>query len=233
MKAIVLAGGYGTRLGSLTQHTPKPLIPISERPFIEYVFDHLFLHEIDEIILSVGYLAEQFIRHFGSAWKGIPIRYSIEQEALGTGGAIKYAFESFKLENAIVVNGDTLALVNLSDLTGFAVSLGAALIMATKKVEDTGRYGRIALDENCRILSFDEKCSGEPGFINLGVYYLSREIFAASPNGQFSFEHDTLSTQVANIAMFAFKTDNYFIDIGVPEDLNRAALELAAISCRA
>ncbi|MDR6584358.1 hypothetical protein HBH1_02112 [Herbaspirillum sp. BH-1] len=226
MKAIVLCGGLGTRLGELTRETPKPMIPVAGRPFLSYVLDRLVEGGASELVLAVSFQWEKIRALYGSQWRGVPVVYSVEPQPLGTGGAIRHAMRSHEIEEAIVVNGDTLLDLDAGALAAFARDKAADVAMALKYMADTSRFGRVEIDQAARVLGFREKGVGQAGLINSGVYHVHARVFADSTDAAFSFELDVLAGKLDTAAIYGMQTDAYFIDMGVPEDLARAQYEL-------
>ncbi|MBG7620979.1 nucleotidyltransferase family protein [Herbaspirillum sp. AP02] len=226
MKAIVLCGGLGTRLGELTRETPKPMIPVAGRPFLSYVLDRLVEGGASELVLAVSFQWEKIRALYGSQWRGVPVAYSVEPQPLGTGGAICHAMRSHDIDETIVVNGDTLLDLDASALVAFARDKEADVAMALKYMADTSRFGRVEIDQSARVLGFREKGVGQAGLINSGVYYVHARVFTASSNAAFSFELDVLTGKLNTAAIYGMQTNAYFIDMGVPEDLARAQYEL-------
>jgi D-glycero-alpha-D-manno-heptose 1-phosphate guanylyltransferase len=228
LKAIVLCGGLGTRLGALTRELPKPLVEVAGRPFLEHVLDQLLIGDIDEIVLAAGFCWQKIRDAIGGQWRGVKVSYSVEGTPLGTGGAIKLAFANSGATEAIVVNGDTLLALDVSRLTNFAQSRKAEIAIALKAVPDAGRFGRVLTDESGRIECFEEKGACVAGLINAGFYYMRADVFSRIDAASFSLEHDLLKARCADISMYGLPTDAYFIDMGIPADLARARVDLSA-----
>ena len=227
MKAIVLAGGLGTRLAHVTGEIPKPMAPVGSRPFLEYLLDYLVEQGIDGAILAVSYQWEVIREHFGYEYRGMPLDYSVEDEPLGTGGAIRQALESLPDDEVIVLNGDTLFRVNLQSLANSHRNAGAQLSIALKQVADCGRFGHVEVSSEGVIARFLEKSTGGPGWINGGIYMLNRDLVTDFPMPEsFSFEQDLVEPNVGRIRPLAFQSNAYFIDMGVPEDYERAQREI-------
>lgn len=215
---IILAGGFGTRLSTVVKDVPKPMAPINGKPFLHYIFEELQEQNIQEVILSVGYLHEAIQDFFKEEYLGIKIKYSIETEPLGTGGGIKQAFD-FIEDDAFVLNGDTFFDIELSKLKIDNSDISIAL----KPMFEFDRYGTVELNETNRIISFNEKKYCEHGLINGGVYYFKKTIFDKLEVGnKFSFEKEVLEKNVQNLKIQGKTFDNYFIDIGIPEDYQKA-----------
>jgi NDP-sugar pyrophosphorylase family protein len=227
VKAIVLAGGLGTRLAHVTSDIPKPMAPIGSRPFLEYLLDYLVEQGSKGAVLAVSYKWEVIQEHFGAVYRGMPLSYSVEDEPLGTGGAIRQALESLTDDEVVVLNGDTLFRVDLESLENTHRSSGTRLTIALKQVADCGRFGRVEASTDGTITTFLEKATGGQGWINGGVYMLNRGLFADFPMpARFSFEQDLVEPNIDRIQPRAYQSDAYFIDMGVPEDYARAQREI-------
>lgn len=227
MEAIILAGGFGTRLRPVISELPKSMASINGRPFIEYLLDRLIQSGTNHVILSVGYMHEHIIKHFRNSYKNLRISYAIEEQPLGTGGGIKLAMQQAKSDNVLVLNGDTLFMLDLRVFRDFHANHKSSFSLALRQVGDTGRYGTVRIDEKGGIAGFAEKqSSGGPGYINTGVYLISKKYFLdfALP-GAFSLEKDFLEKEYVNEHFYGFTSSDYFIDIGIPEDYNRAQTE--------
>ncbi len=225
-EAIVLAGGFGTRLRrALKADVPEPMAPVCGRPFLEYVLADLAGKGADRIILAVGYRAGVIRAHFGGRFHGAEIVYSVEDAPLLTGGSIRQAMALCRSERAAVVNGDTFFDVDLPGLLAFAAEKDAPLAIATRRAADAGRYGAI-LSENGRVTAFGEKRRRGAGDINGGVYALKRGLLDGMPE-KFSFETDFMERFSGTVPMYVYPSGGYFIDIGAPEDYARAQADFA------
>ncbi|MGB5299556.1 MAG: nucleotidyltransferase family protein [Thiogranum sp.] len=227
MKAVVLVGGLGTRLAGVTSDLPKPMAPIGGRPFLEYLLDYLVEQDSEGAILAVSYKWEVIREHFGYVYQGMSLNYSVEDEPLGTGGAIRQALAGLPDAEVVVLNGDTLFRVDLKAMADIHRNNGKRLTIALKQVADSGRFGRVEVSTDGVITNFLEKVRGGPGWINGGVYVLNRDLFTDfSMPVRFSFEQDLVEPNIDGIRPRAFKSDAYFIDIGIPEDYQRAQQEI-------
>lgn len=226
MNAIVLCGGLGTRLGFLTKDMPKPLLDVAGRPFIGHVLDRLTQAGITCVVLAVGFQWQKIRDYIGNDWNGVPVHYSVEFEALGTGGAIKQALTSFSIQEALIVNGDTLFDINIAKFLELSIDTNALACIALRKVEDCSRYGRVTVNAKGRILSFGEKGHKGAGLINGGIYYLRSKSLEGFLIRAFSFEKEYLYKKHSYEHIFGMSFDDYFIDIGIPLDLERAQTEL-------
>jgi D-glycero-alpha-D-manno-heptose 1-phosphate guanylyltransferase len=228
-EAVILAGGFGTRLQSVVKDLPKPMAPVREKPFLTYVLDYLKIYGIEHVVLSVGYLHEKIISYFGQEYQGIQISYAIENEPLGTGGGIKLALEKIQGSHAFVLNGDTFFDVDLFLFAAQHEQAKSELSMALRTVDDVDRYGAVKTDEQNRIQSFFEKGATKgQGNINGGVYLLPAVFFKKMSifTDRFSMEKDVFEKLYQSSAFYGFPSDGYFIDIGIPEDYNKAQKEL-------
>jgi|KBSMisStaDraftv2_1062788.scaffolds.fasta_scaffold01788_7 D-glycero-alpha-D-manno-heptose 1-phosphate guanylyltransferase len=224
MEAIILTGGLGTRLRSRLKDRPKAMALVGGRPFLELLFDRLIQGECDRIILSVGYLRDVIIRHFGSSYRDVPIDYVIEEAPLGTGGAIRLCLPHARGSDVVVMNGDTFLDINYRTMFAAHQVGKAVMTMAVAKVLDVGRYGGVLLNGD-RIAAFTEKGNQGAGWINAGVYVLRRDFpWPASLGPRFSFEQEILHQ--STFAIQSFLCHGFFLDIGIPEDLDRAQTEL-------
>ena len=226
MEAIVLAGGFGTRLAGRLDGVPKPMAPAAGRPFLEILLGQLARAGCMRAILSVGYLHEVVEKHFGAEFGGVKINYAVEHSPLGTGGAIRSALEMATDNSVLVLNGDTFLDADYAAMMGFHAHQGAALTMAVTHCENIARYGGVKIDR-MRVTGFQEKGSQGAGWINAGAYAIRKDIgWPASLGEKFSFETDFLVPQTATLAPAAYAVRGFFLDIGVPEDLDRAQTEL-------
>lgn len=227
MEAIILAGGLGTRLASKLDGIPKAMAPIAGRPFLEILLRKLKRAGCSRVLLSVGHLRETIKNHFGASFHGLPLDYVIEEEPLGTGGAIRKALQAAHEEFVLVMNGDTFLEADYAALLRFHAAAHPSLTMAITHQPNIARYGGVVV-ENGRIVGYEEKGRSGPGWINAGVYVLRTEIqWPQNLPEKFSFEVDFLVPQTPLLTPAAYEVDGFFLDIGVPEDLERAQLELA------
>lgn len=213
MQAIVLAGGLGTRLRSVVQDLPKPMVPINGKPFLAFVLEYLKKQGITEIILSVSYKYELIQEYFKDEFYGMKLHYNIEKELLGTGGAIKDALKLVKNE-VYVLNGDTLFDIDLKKL----ILSSSKICIALKQMQNFDRYGTVNVDDQGFATSFEEKVFKKRGLINGGVYLLRKNIFDEfNLEEKFSFE-EFLQENYKTLKIQTQIFDDYFIDIGIPED---------------
>lgn len=230
-EAIVLAGGMGTRLRSLVSDLPKPMAPVAGHPFLRYVLDYLHAQHIKRVVLSVGYKWESIQAHFGDEYQGMELAYAVEETPLGTGGGIRLACEQVRGQHCFVVNGDTWFGVALDELAALHLEKDSILTLALKPMRDFDRYGTVELDEQARIRAFEEKQPRESGLINGGIYLLDKRLWEATEcTGRFSFEQDIMEQEVGRLAYHGYKSEAYFIDIGIPEDYQKAQVHFAGES---
>ncbi|EGK8037558.1 NTP transferase domain-containing protein [Campylobacter lari] len=213
MQAIVLAGGLGTRLKSVVQDLPKPMALINGKPFLAFVLEYLKKQGITEVILSVSYKYELIQECFKDEFDGMKIRYNIEKELLGTGGAIKDALK-FIQNQAYVLNGDTIFDIDLKKL----VLNDSKICIALKQMQNFDRYGTVNVDDQGIVISFEEKVFKKQGLINGGIYLLKKDIFDEFDlEKKFSFE-EFLQKKYKTLKIQTKIFNNYFIDIGIPQD---------------
>jgi len=231
-EAVVLAGGLGTRLRGVVKDVPKPMADINGKPFLCYLFDYLISQGINRVILSVGYKWDVIKTYFSSKYEVLELEYAIEHKPLGTGGGLKNAISYSQLEDVFVLNGDTLFCINLSLFYKLHTEKNSKFSIALKKVEDASRYGTVEIDESNTITGFLEKGNAKSGLINGGIYLVNKRFFLEnSAQGYFSLEKDFLEVNYKKLRFYGFVFDGYFIDIGLPEDYERAKKELEKFQC--
>ena len=227
MEAIVLAGGLGTRLLSRLSGVPKPMAQVGGRPFLEILLGRLGDAGFRRTLLSVGYLGNVIADHFGSRWRGMLLDYVVEDSPLGTGGAIRRALPLVEEPSAFVLNGDTWLDADYPAMDDLHRSSQVDLTLALSLVPDMARYGGVDLNGD-RVAGFIEKGRTGAGWINAGVYIMSRNFsWPVNLAEKFSFETDVLFPLLPTLRHAVFLSHGYFLDIGVPEDLDRAQTELA------
>ena len=222
MKALVLAGGFATRLRPLSCSRPKTLFPLANQPLIDYTLQNLAEGGVDTIILSVYYMAENIVRYLGPTKYDMGILYSREQRPLGKGGGIKNAEYMLNGEPFIVINGDIITDLDLRRLISFHEEKGGLATIALYQVTDPSRYGSVELDREGRITRFVEK--PEPGMapsnlINAGIYVLEPEVLEYMPSEKrFDTEVEVFPILAQERKLFGFEFHGYWTDIGVPEE---------------
>ena len=223
-EAIILAGGLGTRLKEIVSDAPKSMAPINGRPFLEYQLDLLDRWGLKKVILSVGYQKEIIQHHFGEQYKSLQLVYAVEDEPLGTGGAILNALQFVEGYAVFILNGDTYFDVNFQRLDDFRKIKEADFCLSMRFEIDPARFGMLEFDNNNRITQFYEKSDGmEEGYINGGVYVVRKEYLRkfGLPE-KFSFEKDFLQKYYQTEEFYGMRCFSYFRDIGIPEDYQKA-----------
>jgi D-glycero-alpha-D-manno-heptose 1-phosphate guanylyltransferase len=234
LEAIVLAGGYGTRLQKVVQEVPKSMALVNGRPFLEYLFDFLLAQKIERVVLSVGYKHEFIENHFKNKYRSLNIDYAVEEEPLGTGGGTRLSFWRVSGKRAIVLNGDSIFRIDIAALWDLHLKKKADATIALRKLGNTGRYGRVTLDRQRRINAFEEKNEAAgPGLINGGIYIIEKA-FLMDPyfRGRFSIEKDCFEKFHTSARMFGLPVKGYFLDIGIPEDYKKAQDEFTGFTDR-
>jgi len=225
-EAVILAGGFGTRLSHVVSDVPKPMAPVYGKPFLTYLIDRLIDAGIRRVILATGYKHECIESYFGTSYRGIEIVYSQETTPLFTGGAICQAAQKIQTDDFVVLNGDTLFDIDLQKLYDFHVQNHANLSIALRQVADTSRYGSVTCT-NDNIIAFREKAeSVGAGDINGGIYAINRTwLLSQNLLAKFSFEKELMQPLAGDPSFYGLRFNTYFIDIGVPEDYYRAQEE--------
>ena len=229
-EAIILAGGFGTRLSHVVSDVPKPMAPVYGRPFLCYLLDRLMDAGVSRVVLATGYKHECIETYFGTQYRGIEIVYSNEDQPLFTGGAIRQAAQYISSDELVVLNGDTLFDIDLRNLYDFHVERQANLSIALRHVTDTSRYGAVTCT-NDRIVAFHEKTESQgAGDINGGIYAIHRAwLMSQDLPTKFSFEKELMQPMAGQAGFYGLRFTDYFIDIGVPEDYYRAQEEFKSL----
>jgi D-glycero-alpha-D-manno-heptose 1-phosphate guanylyltransferase len=224
---LILAGGFGTRLQSVVSDVPKPMAPIAGRPFLAYLLDYWVGQGIQRFVLSTGYLASVIESYFGESYRGASVVYVHEQSPLGTGGALRLAINSAKWtgRQALLCNGDTWFPAQILQLCADAERQGTFVTLALKKLENNDRYGGVAIGAGGQITDFGIKSRGT-AYINAGCYLFDvsemKNALTDMP-AAFSLENDFLVPFAATGKVGASIQDQPFLDIGIPEDYQRAS----------
>ncbi|MBP6431027.1 MAG: nucleotidyltransferase family protein [Ferruginibacter sp.] len=228
MEAIILAGGLGTRLRSVVADVPKCMAVVAQKPFLHYAITYLQKQGVKKIVFSLGYMSEVIERYLLQEFPLLNYQISKEDEPLGTGGAIHLACYKTTEQHAIIVNGDTLFNVNINKLNSLHQFMKADCTLALKPMYKFDRYGVVELKKNSSIItSFKEKKYYEEGLINGGCYLLNTSSFLTQKFPEkFSFEKDYLEKHITTQKIHGQIHDEYFIDIGIPEDFEKAQTEL-------
>ncbi|WP_419944754.1 sugar phosphate nucleotidyltransferase [Candidatus Poriferisodalis sp.] len=239
MKAILLLGGFGTRLRPLTNDTPKQMLPVCGRPMIEWVCDHLARHGVSGVVLSLGYRAEAFTAAYPCGRIGqLSYEIAVEPEPRGTAGAVRFAAEAGAVTGTfLVLNGDVLTDLDVRVLTSVHETSGAEATIALQSVDDPTPYGLVVTDQSGRVLSFSEKPEspsasaavpegGRPT-VNAGTYVLtSRVLDRIAPGRPVSIEREIFPQVVADGALAALVSDAYWLDTGTPQQYLAANLDI-------
>jgi mannose-1-phosphate guanylyltransferase len=238
VKAVVLVGGEGTRLRPLTFTTPKPLLPIANQPHLERQLEWLSSHGVDEVVLSMGYLPDAFHRHFESDGAGhdkfgdVVLRYAIENEPLGTAGAVRFAADGLD-ERIIVCNGDVLTGLDLGAMVRFHDEHGAEATISLTQVDDPSAFGVVPTQADGGVIAFVEKPA--PGkapsnWINAGTYVVEPSFLRRiPPRLNVSVERETFPRMLALPGLlFGYQSDDYWLDIGTPEKYLQAHIDALA-----
>ncbi len=227
MQAVILVGGLGTRLGELTKETPKPLMQIGEKPFLEYLIANLARFGFNNILLLAGFQSSKIIENFrvNHSFLGLSINYSIEMEPAGTAGALQIAQD--KLEDQfLLINGDTYFDFNYLDLLVRDPCEKWIVKMALRDISNPDRYGSVQLSGN-QIAGFVEKGqAAERAIINCGAYHMKKSVLNHINKLPCSLENDILPSLVSDGLLYGYKYEGYFIDIGIPTDLEKAQNEM-------
>ena len=232
MRAVVLVGGFGTRLRPLTFTTPKNLLPVAGRSIIERVVTQLASHGVDDVVLSMGYLPSAFHEAFpDDRCAGVDLHYAVEPEPLDTAGAIRFAATDAGIaERFVVANGDVLTDLDLGALVRFHHERAAEATIALTRVDDPSRFGVVPTDEKGRVRAFVEKPPRDEAptdLINAGTYVCEPSVIDRIPEGRrVSIERETFPAMVEDGTLFAFADPSYWIDAGTPDTYLRANLDL-------
>lgn len=222
-EAIILAGGLGTRLRSAVPDLPKCMAPVAGQPFMSYVINYYRQQGIEKFIFSLGYKHEVIEDFLQKEFNDLKYSTTIEPDPLGTGGAIYQGCLKANTENILVLNGDTLFKINLQLLSSFHHEKNADCTLALKEMTDSDRYGVVETDADDKIVSFKEKKFYKRSVINGGVYALNVPSFLHEKFPvKFSFEKDYFEKYYTDRKIYGLKQDGYFIDIGIPDDLEKA-----------
>jgi D-glycero-D-manno-heptose 1,7-bisphosphate phosphatase len=229
-QACILVGGKGTRLGKLTADTPKPLVPVGGRPFLDWLLEEVARHGIPRITLLAGHFGDQIAaRYHGTSVRGAEVEVLVEPAPLGTGGALRLFADRLE-DRFLLLNGDTRFDVNLLDL---ALHAGDALgTLALRRTAPGARFGIVEMDGQGRVTGFAPRPQGRDGPINGGIYLLDRAIAAEIGEGAVSLEGEVFPCLAARGALRGVLYDGAFLDIGIPEDYEAAQAEIPAMARR-
>ena len=232
MKAVVLVGGFGTRLRPLTLTSPKQMLPVIDRPMLEHVIGGLGRHGVDEVVLSLGYKKDVFREAYpNSECAGVRLTYAVEPEPLDTAGAVRFAAEAAGIdETFIVINGDVFTDLDVMSVWNRHHEIGAEATIALTPVDDPSRYGVVPTDPDGKVLGFVEKPPvGEAptNWINAGTYVLEPSVLQRiEPGRKVSIERETFPAIVADGGLWAVQSEAYWVDAGTPETYIQVQLDL-------
>jgi D-glycero-alpha-D-manno-heptose 1-phosphate guanylyltransferase len=232
LEAIILAGGLGTRLRDVIgEETPKCMAQVAGQPFLHYLLQYAAQQGIQRVVLSLGHKSNAVTGWLSTQKFPLEIGWVIEQEPLGTGGGIQLALKACKSENVVVLNGDTMFHIPLrSGLLQRHSLKGSETTIALKALENFERYGIVEQNEKGTITAFQEKAPRQKGLINGGVYCINRLAFLDRQLPEkFSFEKDYLERFVSEGKFYGYEDAGYFIDIGVPQDYERAQSDFQSL----
>jgi mannose-1-phosphate guanylyltransferase len=219
-KALILAGGFGTRMKEFTKTTPKPMLPLQGKPILEYTIDLCKRYGVTDIMISIHYLPEQIKNYFGDGSRfGVQIQYVYEAEPLGTAGALRL-IKAWANEPFVMCNADELKDVNLHEMYAQHIATGALATDALTTVEDPSQYGVVDLDARARILRFVEKPKREEApsnLINAGLYILDPAVVERVGEGYCMIEKDIFPQLAAEGFMYGFPFRGQWFDTGTPE----------------
>lgn len=223
--AVILAGGLGTRLRETVPDLPKPMAPINGRPFLEHQMDYWIDQGISHFILSIGYLKNTIINHFGESYKNATIEYAIEHKPLGTGGGLLLSAKNIK-KPFLVLNGDTFIEVDLDNLYEFHLERKSEWTFSLFRTSQFERYMGMDVSQNGEILSLKSELDKSGGLANGGVYLIEPSAFdllAFKAGDRVSLEDELLPNFISNNGvLYGQECKGKFIDIGVPEDYFQA-----------
>lgn len=212
MQALIMAGGFGSRLKPLTNQIPKPMVNIIDKPILEYIIQHLKSYGIVDIILTLGYLPKKIMDYFGDGSKfGVKIKYCIEKTPLGTAGGVKLA-EKYIKEDFLIFSGDAFCNIDISSLVNQFYSNNKLLTMAIKQVKNAMGFGLVKV-ENSQLVSFEEKPAYPiSGKVNMGIYAVDKNLLKLIPNGKYDFSKDLFPRILNQIGLY--ETNCFWSDIG-------------------
>jgi mannose-1-phosphate guanylyltransferase len=232
VRAVVLVGGFGTRLRPLTLTMPKQMLPVVDQTMIERVVRALGQHGVTEAILSLGYRPDAFMEAYPDGiCAGVGLTYAVEPEPLDTAGAVRFAARAAGIdETFIVVNGDVLTDLDVSGLWDFHHTHGGEGTIALTPVEDPSRYGVVPIDADQRVIEFVEKPpvgTAPSNWVNAGTYVLEPSVLDRIDEGRkVSIERETFPGLAADGSLYAVESSAYWLDAGTPESYLQAQLDI-------
>lgn len=214
----ILAGGLGTRLRPVIGERAKVVAEVAGRPFLAHLLDQVAGAGFREVVLCTGFRADEVAAALGTHHAPLRLHYSVETEALGTGGALRQALPLLDAPAFLAMNGDSFCETDLAALWSWHCEKRAEATLVAVEVPDASRYGRVEIDADDRVRRFTEKHPGDdPGWINAGIYCLSRSLLAAcEADRAFSLERDALPAWAAGARLHGHRVRGRFIDIGTP-----------------
>ena len=226
LTAVILVGGEGTRLRPLTTRTPKPMLPLVDRPLLAYTFEHLAKHGVGRAVLSCGYLPTQIEAHFGASHEGMEVEYRVEESPLGTAGGIRYGAEGRIDGTFLGMNGDSLRMSDIAGLIAFHREKQALATLLLTPVDDPSRFGLVRTAADGLVTGFLEKPRPEEidtNLINAGLYVLEPEVLDLVPPGKaLSIERDVFPRLVEQGRLYGLAQPGYWLDVGTPESYLQA-----------
>ena len=223
LEAIILAGGLGTRLRPVVSDVPKPMAPVADKPFLYHLIQYVIKQGVTRVILSIGYKGDVIIDYFNHNPCGIEISFAFETEPLGTGGAIVNGMQKCHGDSILVLNGDTFFAMDYSAFIETYNKFTTPVSMALRYLKQNKRYGQAVL-QNGYIVKFESAGDNEPGWINAGIYLIRKNLFDGFDLPEkFSFEQDFIEANIQKLNPVGHQSDAAFIDIGIPDDYQRAA----------
>lgn len=213
MQAIIMAGGFGSRLKPLTNDIPKPMVNIINKPIIEFIIQYLASYDIKDIIITLGYMPEKIIKHCGDGSKwGVKITYLVEKTPLGTAGGVKQA-QSIINDDFFVLSGDAFCNIDLNEMRNYFKQKKKLGTIAVKNVKDARGFGLINMDETGKIVSFLEKPKAKiEGLVNMGIYCFDKKVLDYIPQGKYDFSLDLFPKIIDKLT--AYQTKCFWSDIG-------------------
>jgi D-glycero-alpha-D-manno-heptose 1-phosphate guanylyltransferase len=226
LTALILAGGFGTRLQSVVKDVPKPMADVRGEPFLAYLIRYYKTQGVTQVVLSVGYKAESITDYFGHSFESVAIRYISEDQPLGTGGAIKHALNHLSADwlPSLIINGDTWFESNITAFAAFAQAKNKPVCISVKPMPLNDRYGSVLLETDGSISGFHAEPSDHAN-INAGCYWIqptALQIILASYPNTFSFESNCLPRLARASQLSGYVCDGAFLDIGIPVDYGKA-----------
>lgn len=232
MQAIILAGGLGTRLRSVINEQPKALAPVAGKPFLYWLIIFLQKHGVTNFVFSLGYLHEQVEVFLKEQFRTLIYQTVVENEPLGTGGAIKLSLNFCIDDDIMLANGDTFFDLNIDAFYKNFIKTSSRCSIALTPMQHFDRYGSVTITRENIITEFNEKKYCENGLINTGLVLFKKSVFEAKTKSlpdKFSFEKDFIEPSISNLKISGYVSEGYFIDIGVPEDYQKAQIEIESL----